>query len=920
MSSIPILEVVSFSTEHSTHRITNLIKGIGKWTIPIKNVSAIRGQEITDLEAEFRLPPCQIEALDIGNFWTAILEIEVGRSGESDSQRKPLLMKDSNIFMNKLDCRRNNNFEMVKFFQKSDINSEVLNSSKPWDRLRVVCKQPHRNDVLFGLSLLKIRGQRLDHNSQIFPHPNLENILLTGKNTLELEIDKNQDKVLPKDSSNSDHPEWCVPGSRASKILEKSTSNKSKIGLKFNFKNKQQQQKENTSGIFKKTSTITMLKRKLRDEDDLNHIQEPLAKRISKPTTRNDIVSQDNTRSLTQKKNEVKSNPKIFAGTMQKTKNLADRVNKLLKDYDHLIKESEIDQNSKDNEDEIEVIIPPPKPPPPIIDLSAEENDGRENEINQKKITARSKTRSYSRSRSRSVSSSSSFVSDTVRYVSDDGHRSRSRSRSRSSSRSFSSSSSVSLVRYIPDEGHGSRSRSRSHSRSRSRSFSSSSSVSLVRYVSDDGHGSRSRSHSRTHSRSSSRSSLSSTIFYVPISTRSGSPSPVRYVPASPSSKKSEDDEIEVIIPPPKPPPPIIDLFDEENDESEKVNEEQPPSRSRSRSKSSGARETNDSKVCKRCSKSFSFKKDLENHRKKCQLRCKHCFESFSHKKYLKKHKKICNNELLKINLDEELLKNRRNNSDHLEGFDLGSQASKLLEKSTTKNKSNLKTIQQEQKENTSEIFDENSAISPLQRKLRDEDDLNHVEEPPAKKISKFFQDFEIQCKHCQKTFDNEEILGAHLPFCPNNIFCIYCLKNFKGWGNLRAHIGKFHKEIIEKPPKLKKCKVQIRDLKTHSKWGPKIEELLGNQDSDADIVIQGEAADMSEQMINFILDQLIGDIVQCCEDDHPCSDGFTEKSNNMGEENGFTKALKENTEQQLELERDNFETRTSPTKRQNLN
>ena len=167
MSSIPILEVVSFSTEHSTHRITNLIKGTGKWTIPIKNISASRGQEITDLEAEFRLPPCQIEALDIGNFWTAICDIEVGRSGESASQRKPLLEKNSSIlFMNKLDCRTENNFEGVKFFQKSDIDSEVLNSSKPWDRLRVVCKQPHRNDVLFGLSLLKIRGQRLD-NPQI---------------------------------------------------------------------------------------------------------------------------------------------------------------------------------------------------------------------------------------------------------------------------------------------------------------------------------------------------------------------------------------------------------------------------------------------------------------------------------------------------------------------------------------------------------------------------------------------------------------------------------------------------------------------------------------------------------------------------------------------------------------------------------
>merc|ERR1712223_383497 len=96
---------------------------------------------------------------------------------------------------------------MVKFFQKSDINSEVLNSSKPWDRLRVVCKQPHRNDVLFGLSLLKIRGQRLDNSSQNLHHPNLENLLPTaGKNMLE--INKNQNKEVPKNSSKPDHPRY----------------------------------------------------------------------------------------------------------------------------------------------------------------------------------------------------------------------------------------------------------------------------------------------------------------------------------------------------------------------------------------------------------------------------------------------------------------------------------------------------------------------------------------------------------------------------------------------------------------------------------------------------------------------------------------------------------------------------------------
>ena len=63
------------------------MKNCGKWTIPVKNVSAIRGKEITEIQAEFKVPLCKIEAIDIGNFWSSVIEIEVGRSGESASSR-----------------------------------------------------------------------------------------------------------------------------------------------------------------------------------------------------------------------------------------------------------------------------------------------------------------------------------------------------------------------------------------------------------------------------------------------------------------------------------------------------------------------------------------------------------------------------------------------------------------------------------------------------------------------------------------------------------------------------------------------------------------------------------------------------------------------------------------------------------------
>ena len=77
--------------------------------------------------------------------------------------------------------------------------------------------------------------------------------------------------------------------------------------------------------IFNENSTMSPLRRKLRDEDDLAQVQEPPAKKISKPTSRNDIVSHDNTRSLIQKKIEVYS--KVLIGIV--IKEISRIVNKL---------------------------------------------------------------------------------------------------------------------------------------------------------------------------------------------------------------------------------------------------------------------------------------------------------------------------------------------------------------------------------------------------------------------------------------------------------------------------------------------------------------------------------------------------------------------------------------------------------------
>ena len=64
MTTIPILEVISFSTEHSINKVQNIVKNTGKWTNQTKNV-LLRGKEIYEIQAEFKLPKCKIEA--IGN-------------------------------------------------------------------------------------------------------------------------------------------------------------------------------------------------------------------------------------------------------------------------------------------------------------------------------------------------------------------------------------------------------------------------------------------------------------------------------------------------------------------------------------------------------------------------------------------------------------------------------------------------------------------------------------------------------------------------------------------------------------------------------------------------------------------------------------------------------------------------------------
>lgn len=151
--SIPFRDIVTFSAEHPQNKVKNLLKpGSGKWTSP-------KGHEEVYIDVELSLPSCYIKSLDIGNMWSHSVDIEVGRADEPSNKREPLL-KCPAIMMNRQQAQNGQNKEVMRFFSVDDFNPFSVGR---WvDRIRIVCRQPYRRDVAFGLSTMVVRGNNLD--------------------------------------------------------------------------------------------------------------------------------------------------------------------------------------------------------------------------------------------------------------------------------------------------------------------------------------------------------------------------------------------------------------------------------------------------------------------------------------------------------------------------------------------------------------------------------------------------------------------------------------------------------------------------------------------------------------------------------------------------------------------------------------
>lgn len=153
MPPVDLKFVVSFTSQDDHHRVINLTNSDGisrKW---LSHPSHRTGQ----IEAVFQLnEDCVISYMDIGVQWCASVEVQVGKS-DWPQDREYLTILPTVSFMNPVECRTTTNPTKTRKFDNEDFSEDVC--QKKWDRIKVICRQPFRKDVQFGLCFLKVHSK-----------------------------------------------------------------------------------------------------------------------------------------------------------------------------------------------------------------------------------------------------------------------------------------------------------------------------------------------------------------------------------------------------------------------------------------------------------------------------------------------------------------------------------------------------------------------------------------------------------------------------------------------------------------------------------------------------------------------------------------------------------------------------------------
>ncbi|NWT83234.1 XRCC1 protein, partial [Lanius ludovicianus] len=150
MAPVKISYVVSFSSQDPKYPAENLLSedGIRPWLGCPKEH---RRQLSVELQLERASP---IGYVDVGNYGSAFLQIEVGRSSWPCDQPY-LTLVPTVALMTPADSKLDQNRCGVRMFKEADFPE--LTVGQKWDRVRLTCSQPFSPCSRFGLSFIRLR-------------------------------------------------------------------------------------------------------------------------------------------------------------------------------------------------------------------------------------------------------------------------------------------------------------------------------------------------------------------------------------------------------------------------------------------------------------------------------------------------------------------------------------------------------------------------------------------------------------------------------------------------------------------------------------------------------------------------------------------------------------------------------------------
>ncbi|XP_066909409.1 DNA repair protein XRCC1 [Halyomorpha halys] len=152
MSLVKFERIVSVSSEDPSFPAENLLKSNyndKKWKCKLPGEKQI--SVVIQMDS-----PVAINAIDIGNYGSAFIEIFVGKSSNPDDF-KVLIVASSLMTLH--EAKLGENISNVRFFKEDNLAKPV--SLEKWDRIKLVCSQPYNKFIQYGLSFVVVHSKNL---------------------------------------------------------------------------------------------------------------------------------------------------------------------------------------------------------------------------------------------------------------------------------------------------------------------------------------------------------------------------------------------------------------------------------------------------------------------------------------------------------------------------------------------------------------------------------------------------------------------------------------------------------------------------------------------------------------------------------------------------------------------------------------